>query len=197
MRPHHMLSWLLLPVTALAIVACSDTKAAVTDPVASVEEAAGHVAHNIVNEKDLTADQHAYLGRLRNAVTKFRSADEMVAREWSTIIPCRFKKNAGGQGVHYINVGMVSQGIIDELQPSILMYETQKNGKTRLIGVEWGVPLVGETPPEIHGLPFHKNLRDGLWVLHIWMPENNPSGMFADWNPNVSCANNQPADEIT
>jgi len=98
--------------------------------------------------------------------------------------------------VHYINLDMVGHSIIDELQPNILMYETQKNGKVRLVGVEWGVPLQGDTPPEIRGLRFHKNVNDNLWVLHIWVPEHNPSGMFADWNPNVSCANDQPADEI-
>ena len=28
-----------------------------------------------------------------------------------------------------------------------------------------------------------------LWGLHAWVWKENPSGMFANWNPNVTCAN--------
>jgi len=27
----------------------------------------------------------------------------------------------------------------------------------------------------------------GIWYLHVWHWEPNPSGVFADWNPNVKC----------
>ena len=27
-----------------------------------------------------------------------------------------------------------------------------------------------------------------FYELHVWAWKNNPSGTFADWNPNVSCA---------
>jgi hypothetical protein len=26
-----------------------------------------------------------------------------------------------------------------------------------------------------------------VWALHVWVWKHNPSGMFADWNPQVSC----------
>jgi hypothetical protein len=26
-----------------------------------------------------------------------------------------------------------------------------------------------------------------FYELHVWAWKNNPSGMFTDWNPNVSC----------
>ena len=26
-----------------------------------------------------------------------------------------------------------------------------------------------------------------LWALHVWIWEDNPSGIFADWNPRVTC----------
>ncbi|AMW04773.1 hypothetical protein [Gemmatimonas phototrophica] len=196
MRPHHALSWLLVPIVVVAIAACTETKEAATEPSAVAEETFGHATHNIINEKNLSAQQRAYLGRLRNAVTTMQDANAMKEQGWNVVINCREKSGAGSQGVHYINFEMVKNGVIDELRPNILMYETQQNGRKRLIGVEWGVPLQGETPPDIHGLPFHKNTRDGLWVLHIWVPSNNPSGLFADWNPAVSCANDQPADVI-
>jgi hypothetical protein len=37
----------------------------------------------------------------------------------------------------------------------------------------------GEPPPRIEGA--------GIWALHVWLWKHNPSGMFADWNPNVTC----------
>jgi hypothetical protein len=190
------MSWLLVPVAVVAMAACTEQQKAVTEPAAVAVESFGHATHNIINEKVLTAPQRAYLGRLRNAVTTMQDANAMKERGWNVVINCREKPGAGSQGVHYINFEMVKNGVIDELRPNILMYETQKNGRKRLIGVEWGVPLQGETPPDIHGLAFHKNTRDGLWVLHIWVPSNNPSGLFADWNPAVSSANDQPVDVI-
>ncbi len=27
----------------------------------------------------------------------------------------------------------------------------------------------------------------GLWYLHVWVWQENPSGLFADWNPSVKC----------
>jgi hypothetical protein len=26
-----------------------------------------------------------------------------------------------------------------------------------------------------------------LWYLHVWVWQENPSGVFADWNPDVKC----------
>ena len=38
--------------------------------------------------------------------------------------------------------------------------------------------LIGE--PNRYGLP-------AFYELHVWLWQPNPSGMFADWNPNVTC----------
>lgn len=34
--------------------------------------------------------------------------------------------------------------------------------------------------PNRYGIP-------AFYELHVWAWKNNPSGMFADWNPMVSC----------
>jgi hypothetical protein len=36
------------------------------------------------------------------------------------------------------------------------------------------------------GIEFHSN-GAGLYVLHAWVWKNNPSGLFEDWNPAVTC----------
>jgi hypothetical protein len=28
----------------------------------------------------------------------------------------------------------------------------------------------------------------GFYIKHAWVWMNNPAGMFADWNPEVSCS---------
>ena len=28
----------------------------------------------------------------------------------------------------------------------------------------------------------------GFWLQHAWVWKHNPAGMFADWNPEVSCS---------
>lgn len=36
--------------------------------------------------------------------------------------------------------------------------------------------------------PFHSLQRAiDAWVLHVWLWRGNPSGLFEDWNPTVSC----------
>jgi hypothetical protein len=27
----------------------------------------------------------------------------------------------------------------------------------------------------------------GFWLKHAWIWKHNPAGMFADWNPEVTC----------
>jgi hypothetical protein len=49
--------------------------------------------------------------------------------------------------------------------------------------------------PSLFGEPFEATGADnryGLppyYSLHAWIWKNNPSGMFKDWNPKVTCAN--------
>ena len=51
------------------------------------------------------------------------------------------------------------------------------------------------SPPSLFGQTFNftpSPNRYGLppfYSLHAWIWKHNPSGMFAPWNPNVSCAN--------
>lgn len=42
-------------------------------------------------------------------------------------------------------------------------------------------------PPRIMGQALKKADRLGIWYLHVWTWEPSPSGLFADWNPNVKC----------
>jgi hypothetical protein len=95
-------------------------------------------------------------------------------------------------GYHYINTGILDL-TVDELQPEAMVYIPSPNDGLQLGAVEYIVPAeawdaAGNTePPTALGHNFHLNSTLGVYVLHAWIWKNNPSGMFEDWNPNVSC----------
>ena len=87
------------------------------------------------------------------------------------------------------------------------MYE-YKGGKYRLLGVEYIVPAdawhaTNQGPPVLMGQLLHyvsSPNRYGLpafYELHVWAWENNPNGMFADWNPKVSCEEYVPGGALS
>jgi hypothetical protein len=131
-----------------------------------------------------------WLAGLRQATAQFQTFDETTP--WDTpLTDCMELPGTGGMGFHYGNLDLID-GVPEEFAPELLVYEPQKNGRMRLVAVEYIVPFdlwpeVGP-PPSLHGIDFHRNEAFGLWVLHAWVWKHNPAGMFADWNPNVSCA---------
>ena len=97
---------------------------------------------------------------------------------------------AGGMGEHYVNTSLLDANL-DVANPEALLYEPGPNGQLNLVGVEYVVPKsawTSDQPPRLFGRDLKLNNFD-LWALHVWAWENNPSGLYADWNPRVSCAN--------
>jgi hypothetical protein len=93
-------------------------------------------------------------------------------------------------GFHCGDPGLID-GVVEELKPELLLYEPQKNGRLRLVAVEYVVPFTAWTqadPPSLHGLTFAANQTFQVWALHAWVWRHNPAGTFADWNPTVNCA---------
>jgi hypothetical protein len=103
---------------------------------------------------------------------------------------CLSDVQAGAMGVHYLNASLVSATPV-VTQPQIMIYEPQQDGSTKFVGVEFIIPysVHGEdqSPPELFGQQFMKNATFQLWGLHVWVGRTNPSGIFAMWNPDVTC----------
>lgn len=103
---------------------------------------------------------------------------------------CLADPQAGAMGVHYLNTSLVS-ATPQVTQPQIMIYEPQQDGTSKFVGVEFIIPysVIGEDQPapELFGQPFMKNATFQLWGLHVWVGRSNPSGLFAMWNPDVSC----------
>jgi hypothetical protein len=129
----------------------------------------------------------------------------------------------GAMGVHYFrpdvlgitgppNPKVSGTGIhTDFLTPSILIYEPQENGSLELVAVEnlafadaW--KAAGHTePPSFHGVAYNFMADDPAttaddahqfaphWDRHVWIYRENPNGVFAPFNPKVSCAHHKGA----
>jgi hypothetical protein len=105
---------------------------------------------------------------------------------------------AGAMGQHYVNGGLVGTTEVDPLTPEALVFEPMPGGGSRLVGVEY-VTFQGAwdaahaSRPALFGRTFAlvgAGNRYGLppfYQLHVWLWRPNPSGMFNDWNPKVTC----------
>lgn len=80
----------------------------------------------------------------------------------------------------------------------VLAYEPQKNGRMRLVAIEYVVfreewDASHAEPPTLLGEPFDESFGEawhGLpdhYEIHVWLWRHNPDGMFAMWNPDVTC----------
>jgi hypothetical protein len=87
----------------------------------------------------------------------------------------------GGMGYHFVNPARMGDGHLDVTEPEVLLYEKDAHGRFRLTGVEY----IGDEGDALFGRTFTPTPAGP--ALHVWLWKHNPSGMFADWNPNVSC----------
>jgi hypothetical protein len=101
-----------------------------------------------------------------------------------------FENEAGGMGIHYVrNI----DDSVSATDPEAMVYEVTPDGATRLVAVEYIVPeeFVEDEDGNVMSLPnvlgqdFHKHSFLPVYILHAWVWEENPSGVYADYNPNV------------
>src|SRR5262245_17336274 len=138
-------------------------------------------------DPNVTPDQQRDLDALRRTTASYVNFQAAQAAGYAKLTEC-MADASGGVGYPYGQAAFIdAEARLRE--PEILMYEPQPDGSLRFVGIEFVVPLSeSATAPSLFGLPFHKNEAFQLWVLHVWLYKQNPSGMFSDWNPTVSCS---------
>lgn len=174
-----------------ALVACEDHQGTLA-PDGSVD---------LTKPVAANASDASQIARLRRLVAPFNDFDAAVQAGWSApVTPCwttadlPSQPGVGAMGFHWGNLAFIQDhGAVNLLQPELLLYEPEKNGRLRFVGVEYIVPFT-DVPatadaPRLLGHPFSQVPEAGVWGLHIWVGRHNSSGMFAPWNPKVSCAN--------
>jgi hypothetical protein len=129
------------------------------------------------------------IAKIRDATAGFKTTEAAEAAGYKRVTDCVEYKPAGAMGYHFQNNTLLDT-TLDVDHPEVLVYEKKPDGTFKLNGVEFLVPIPAWTstePPRIMGQALKKADRLGIWYLHVWTWEPSPSGVFADWNPNVKC----------
>jgi hypothetical protein len=147
----------------------------------------------IATGASVQANGQADLAAVRAATAGFHRADAAMVAGWDFIASdCVELPGTGGMGTHYANLSLVDL-TVEATQPEIMVYAPGPDGQLKLVAVEYMVPAAPwdaqhSSPPTVLGQTMHVNPHLGAYVLHAWVWQHNPDGMFADWNPNVSCS---------
>lgn len=166
-------------VAALGLVAILGTVA-----ISAIAAGDGSLPWDWQRVRAVVACYHSF-ERPSGTATAFEQANRASARR------------SGRWNIHATNAALKADGVIDPLRPEILLYVPGKNG-LKLVGVEyWKADADGESGdrrptvrarraarrPDARPQPDHAGpLRPPGWVA-----EQNPSGLFAQFNPTVRC----------
>lgn len=129
----------------------------------------------------------------------------------------------GAMGIHYFRPDLLGitappnprvTGVgthTDFSQPAVLIYEPKADGSLELVAVEnlvfakaWA-QAGHDVPPSFHGVAWDRMADDPATALdeahnfephydrHVWLYRANPNGVFAQYNPTVTCAHHGAA----
>jgi len=180
MRNRRLSLLVLLPLMGL-LAGCGDT--------GPVDATSGFESAFARNGPPVQSSVNAQLAAVRALTAPYQNFEMAMEAGYSaSLTPC-LSSPEGGMGYHYGNPAYMD-GTVDAMKPEVMVYEPMRNGQLRLVAVEYIVPIPlwqGAEAPMLFGQHFHLNPVAGIWALHVWLWKHNPSGMFADWNPNVTC----------
>jgi hypothetical protein len=160
------------------------------------------IAAPILLRADDSGHHHAVSSKLvqivRENTAQFINVNNLKGTGYEPAFGCVSGPDHGAMGIHYINLGLVGDGVLNENTPEALIYEPVGNAR-RLVGVEYIVDAAtwlvahDNAPPQLEGQDFQ--FVDGpnrfgipsFFELHVWAWRDNPNGAYVDWNNNVSC----------
>lgn len=181
---------LLIP---LILAGCSDNQTGNTDmeldsPLLihemSQDERAEFMKKAVNSNKDV-------LKQLRKATARFHSTVQAERYGYEEASPCvdSGDPNVGAMGYHWVNQDLVDP-VFELTKPEAILYERDKNGNLKMIAAEYIVIDVGQEHPHFGDYPFDIGgtpVPVDHYSLHVWLWKDNPNGMFAPYNPNVTC----------
>jgi hypothetical protein len=187
MTSHRTISH-LLPALTIAIVI------AVTSTAAAQQETSAHHRRPTGDLVDV----------VRNATERFKDVAVAESEGYALMFGCVSGPDSGAMGLHYVNLSLVGDKVLDPARPEIVIYEPLPNGRLKLIGADFLVfaadwHAANDATPQLGGQLMHlfeSPNRFGLpdfYTLHVWAWKDNPSGTFSNWHSNVSCDSFKPA----
>ena len=149
------------------------------------------------------------LAQVRRATAKFHRVDAAIAAGYelgwvngsgvsivNTCVKHPSDPAAGAMGWHYFNAALMADNAVNANEPEALVYEKTADGELELVAVEWVVRSADSNPPGVSEAPSVLGMEmhilvpkpgPAFYLMHGWIWRDNPSGIFADWNPDVSC----------
>jgi hypothetical protein len=153
------------------------------------------------------------LAAVRAATARYHDVDAAIADGYVRVSDCVSAPGLGAMGIHYLNPSLARDLESTATQPELLLYAPGDHGQLRLVGVEYFQPALVLTPdgpapwfeqtpppydflnpaPSILGHTFdgpmagHDPTMPWHYDLHVWIWHPNPSGMFSEFNPTLSC----------
>lgn len=132
------------------------------------------------------------LAATRQATARYHDVDRALADGYVPLSPCVSEPGLGVMGIHYANLALALDPAVSATNPEILLYVPAKDG-LRLVGVEYFAFDVGQPTPYVLGRPMSGPMVHpgepipSHYDLHAWIWQGNPAGIFADFNPALSC----------
>ena len=126
---------------------------------------------------------------VRTANDRFKDVAAAIAEGYAPI-PCASGVEGGAMGIHYVNGAYLRDDAIDIARPEAVMYEPKADGTLELVAVEY---ITHKGPANLQGHLFsftgapNRYGLDPFYELHVWAWRPNPTGTFADMNPDISC----------
>lgn len=178
---------MLLPLILVAAACDQSSTASITD-----DTKFSNIQHADFNGDLEHSKEGAQLAEVRRHTAHFQDAEKAEDAGYLPTSECVEISGVGGMGYHYVDPYLFAPPEeLDITKPQAILYEPQKNERLRLVGVEYIVPEIildsNGPAPMLFGEQFHWNPDQKHWALHVWLWRNNPTGMFADWNPKVNC----------
>ena len=180
----------------MAVFACSGQGVPTSPLPPALHSEAGHARGGASEASPNVASR---LAAVRAVTARYHDISAALADGYQlgfrgVVTGCIANPTAGAMGYHYFHWAKMDDPAIVEGDPEVLVYHTSEDGTLVLGAVEWVVhkPLweqAGNTaPPVVFDTALHVlNPVLNWYIAHAWIWKHNPSGMFADWNPDVSC----------
>jgi hypothetical protein len=152
------------------------------------------------------------LEAVKDATARYQSVAAAEAAGYVRSSPCE-ESPLGAMGHHYVNMALAADLAVDPLRPEVLLYMPKPGGAMRLVGVEYFVVALANTPagpapwfgsspppggffnpaPSLFGKTFDGPMEGhgpGMpwhYDLHAWVWRHNRAGALAQWNAQLDC----------
>lgn len=174
-----------LPRAALALFALLALGCQGADPMTSAHQ---HAANPVTAQ--VSGAIKSEVARLRAIIAPLHTLEAAQDAGFNELTSPCVASPAGGMGFHWADPTRVD-AVAQWDEPEVLVFAPSPDqaDEVRLGAVEYIVPKsLSPTAPSLFGRTFVEGgPGNTLWTLHVWIGIANPDGLFADWNPRVSC----------